>query len=65
MTKQEIEFIKKSDKFIVYKDGERVEFSDYPSAATFYNSNVRTASKIELQAVCGMAGLTVAYHYSK
>lgn len=65
MTKQEIEFIKKSDKFIVFKDGERVEFSDYSSAATFYNSNVRTTSKIELQAVCGMAGLTVAYHYSK
>ena len=52
MTKQEIEFIKKSDKFIVFKDGKRIEFSDYPSAATFYNSNVRTASKIELQVVC-------------
>ena len=65
MTKQEIEFIKKSDKFIVFKDGKRIEFSDYTSAATCYNSNVRTASKIELQAVCGMAGLTVAYHYSK
>lgn len=43
MTKEQINFIKRANKFVVAKDNESKEFSDWATAATFYNSNVRTA----------------------
>ena len=63
MTKEQINFIKRADTFIVAKDGERKTFSDWATAATFYNNNVRTASRIELSAISGMVGMTIAYKY--
>lgn len=63
MTKEQINFIKRADKFVVIKDSESKEFSDWAIAATFYNSNVQAANKIELSAICGMVGMTIAYRY--
>ena len=63
MTKEQINFIKRANKFVVAKDNESKEFSDWATAATFYNSNVRTANKIELSAICGIVGMTIAYKY--
>ena len=65
MSKQEIDFIKRADNFIVIKDGEKQNFTDYRTAATFYNENISTVKKsIEISAVCGFVGLTIAYHYN-
>ena len=63
MTKEQINFIKRADSFIVAKDGERKTFSDWATAATFYNNNVRILSRIELSAISGMVGMTIAYKY--
>lgn len=63
MTKEQIDFIKRADRFIVIKDNESKDFSDWATAATFYNNNVRNASRIELSAICGMVGMTIAYKY--
>lgn len=63
MTKEQIDFIKRADTFVVIKDGERKTFSDWATAATFYNKNVRNANCIELSAISGMVGMTIAYKY--
>lgn len=64
MTKEEINFIKKADKFKVLYDGREKEFLTWKDGATFYNQNVRTAHKIEISAICGVVGLTIAYKYA-
>lgn len=64
MTKQKIDFIKRADRFRVFMDGQNYAFTQWSEAAKFYNENVRTAQKIELDAICGMVGMTVFYHYN-
>lgn len=63
MTKEQIDFIKRADTFVVVKDGERGTFSDWATAATYYNNNARNAKRIELSAISGMVGMTIAYKY--
>lgn len=64
MSKNDIEFIKRSDKFIIIKDDKKYEFKMWSDAANFYNSNVSTAKSIELSAICGIVGKTIAYKYN-
>lgn len=63
-TKDIVNFISKADKFVVLFDSSIEEFPDYPSAARFYNNHVRTANSIEIQAHCGIVGITIAYRYN-
>ena len=63
MKKEQIDFIKRANKFIVIKDEEKVEFDNYKDGATYYNKHVRTANKIEISAIMGTIGMTIAYKY--
>lgn len=65
MTKQDLEFIKKSNKFIVIKNNNRTDFNDFSDAVKFYNENVKEAHEIELNAICGIVGKTIAYKYNQ
>lgn len=64
MTQNEINFIKKSNKFIIIKDDETHEFKQWMDAVKFYNENIKTAKEIELSAICGIVGKTIAYKYN-
>lgn len=64
MTKNDVEFIKKSKKFIVIKDETSHEFTIWEEAATFYNNNIKTSKNIEISAICGIVGKTIAYKYN-
>lgn len=63
MTKQDIEFIKKASKFVVVKDDETTEFDKWEDAVNYYNRNLYKLNEIELSAICGIVGRTLAYRY--
>ena len=64
MTKKDIEFISKAKKFIIIKDDTKYEFLEWKGAATFYNKSIKTAKEIELSAIYGLVGKTIAYKYN-
>lgn len=64
MTKQDIEFIKKASKFVVVKDNETTEFDKWEDAVNYYNENLYKSNEIEISAICGMVGRTLAYRYA-
>lgn len=64
MTQATLDFIKRADKFVIIMDDVKTEYTNYADAARFYNSHVFSAGKIELTAICGMVGLTIAYRYN-
>lgn len=62
MTKEKIAFAKRADKFIVhYGDNASKEFANYPEAANFYNEHL-SDDYVEICAISGIVGLTLAYH---
>lgn len=63
MEKYKIDFIKSSNKFIILLEDNKYEFNDFFEASNFYNKNVRDAKEIELKAIKGIVGLTIAYKY--
>lgn len=63
MKKEQIDFIKRANKFLVLNDGERKEFDTWKDGATYYNEHVRTANKIEIIALMGVIAMTIAYKY--
>lgn len=63
MTKQDIDFIKRANKFIVIKDDTTTEFDKWADAVNYYNDNINNVNEIELSAICGMVAKTIAYKY--
>ncbi len=62
MTKEKIKFAQKADKFVVhYGNNGMKEFDNYKDAAAFYNECARKGYA-EFSAVCGLVGMTLAYH---
>lgn len=64
MTQKDIDFISKANNFIIIKDDIKYEFSEWKDAVIFYNKNIKTAKEIELSAICGIVGKTIAYKYN-
>lgn len=61
MTKEQLNFAKKSEKFVVICDNGTHEFEDYKNAAIFYNEHIKD-KYVELKGVCGIVGMTLAYN---
>lgn len=64
VTKQDIDFIKKANKFVVAKDNGTTEFDKWEDAVKYYNENLYKSKEIEISAICGMVGRTLAYRYA-
>lgn len=62
MIKEKIRFVQKANKFIVHYDNGSEEFNDYAEAATFYNQHLHTDKYVEISAVYGIVGVTLAWH---
>lgn len=65
MKKQDIEFIKKSNNFIVLKDDMKKVFVNWADAVNYYNENMHNYKEIELIAICGFVAKTIAYKFKQ
>lgn len=63
MTKEQMSFAKRADKFKVYCDIGTKDFDNYRDAAVFYNNHLQD-KYVELSASMGIVGMTLAYHKS-
>lgn len=64
MTKYDIDFIKKANKFIIIYNDNKKEFTQWSEAVKFYNDNAKASKNIELSAVCGIVAKTLFYKYN-